>query len=281
MTHDTAIDGLPPLKAVLKRHGLTAQKALGQNFLLDLTLTLRIARAAAPLNPGTVIEIGPGPGGLTRALLFSGAENVVAVERDPRCEAVLAELQHHYPARLSWRVGDALAVNPASLGPPPRKVVANLPYNVGTELLVRWLRQSGDFDSFTLMFQKEVAERIAAAPGGKTYGRLAVLCQHLCHCEILFKVNPAAFTPPPKVTSAVVQLVPKQPDQRADIPLEALEKITAAAFGQRRKMLRTSLKSISKDPVRLIEQAGLTPTDRAEVVSVDGFIALTRAWLDM
>ena len=275
----TAPDGLPPLKDVLKRHGLTARKALGQNFLLDLNLTLRIARAAAPLHSGTVIEIGPGPGGLTRALLFCGAANLIAIERDRRCEPVLAELRHHYPTRLSWRIADALEVNLADFGPPPRKVVANLPYNAGTELLVRWLHRLSDFDSFTLMFQKEVAERITAAPGGKSYGRLAVLCQHLCHCDILFQVNAAAFTPPPKVTSAVVRLVAKQPGQRADIPLEALEKVTAAAFGQRRKMLRTSLKSISRDTAGLIGQAGLTPTDRAEAVPIDGFIALTRAWL--
>ena len=280
MTHDTAIDGLPPLKEVVRRHGLTAQKALGQNFLFDLNLTLRIARAAVPLNPGTVIEVGSGPGALTRALLFCGAENVIAVEQDRRCEAVLAELQHYYPTQLSWRMGDALELNLAHLGPAPRKVVANLPYYAGTELLIRWLHQLKDFDSFTLMFQKEVAERITAAPGGKTYGRLAVLCQHLCRCEILFDVHPAAFTPPPRVTSAVVRLFAKQPTQRADIALNALEKVTAAAFGQRRKMLRTSLKSISTNPVMLIEQAGLTPTDRAEVIPVDGFIALTRAWLN-
>jgi 16S rRNA (adenine1518-N6/adenine1519-N6)-dimethyltransferase len=263
-------DPLPPLREVIARHGLAAKKTLGQNFLFDLNLTRRIARAAAPLAGYTIVEVGPGPGGLTRALLSEGAMRIIAVERDQRALAALAEIAAAYPGKLEIISGDALETDWPSLISGPAKIVANLPYNVATPLLTGWLTGQQWFTSLTLMFQKEVAERIAARPGGKDYGRLSVLCQHLCVVKKLFDVNRSAFTPPPKVTSSVVQLVPKpRPQPSCDIP--ALERLTAAAFGQRRKMLRSSLKSLTGDPEALLKAAGIDPELRAEQVPVAGF----------
>ena len=274
-----APDGLPPLREVIARHGLQARKSLGQNFLMDLNLTARIARAAGPLAGATVVEIGPGPGGLTRALLAEGAGRVVAVERDERCLAALAEIAAHYPGRLEVVAGDALAADiPARLGGKPARIVANLPYNIGTELFVRWMTPPAWppwWDSLTLMFQREVAERIVAPPGTGAYGRLSVLAQWRARARILFEVNPAAFTPPPKVTSAVVQVVPAAPVAEANP--NVLETVVAAAFGQRRKMLRQSLRSRFRDPAPLLEAAGIDPARRAETLSVAEFLALARA----
>jgi 16S rRNA (adenine1518-N6/adenine1519-N6)-dimethyltransferase len=272
---------LPPLREIIRRFELGARKSLGQNFLLDLNLTRRIARAAAPLGSASLIEIGPGPGGLTRALLLEGARHVTAIERDPRCIAALRELEAAFPGRLAIVEGDALAIDAASLAPAPRKIVANLPYNIATPLLIGWLGQATDFASLTLMFQKEVAERLAAAPGDKAYGRLAVLTQWRCMVKLLFEVPPQAFVPAPKITSTVVQLVPRTaPLAACDQAL--LERVTAAAFGQRRKMLRQSLKSLGLegrggDTAALIAAAGAEPTARAEELSVEQFCALARA----
>jgi 16S rRNA (adenine1518-N6/adenine1519-N6)-dimethyltransferase len=268
---------LPPLREVIRRHDLGARKALGQNFLLDLNLTGRIARAAAPLDHASIIEVGPGPGGLTRALLLAGARHVTAIERDSRCIAALGELARAFPGRLTLVEGDALAIDPASLVPAPRKIVANLPYNIATPLLLAWLRNATAYESLTLMFQKEVAERLAAAPRSKAYGRLSVVTQWLCEARALFDIPPRAFVPPPKVTSTVVQLVPRAaplaPCRMAD-----LERVAAAAFGQRRKMLRQSLKSLGVDATALLAQAGVAPTVRAEELSVEEFCALARAF---
>lgn len=272
-----ANDGLPPLRTVIAEHGLSAQKKFGQNFLFDLNLTGRIARAAAPLKDATVIEIGPGPGGLTRALLFNGANNLTVIERDPRCQPVLDQISGHYPDCLHVIDGDALDVDVTTLGPAPRKIVANLPYNVGTQLLLDWLYKIDAFESLTLMFQKEVAERVVAKPKTKAYGRLSVLCQYLCDCAILFDVHRSAFTPPPKVTSAVVQLRPK-PEREANIDIDSLAKVTQAAFGQRRKMLRASLKSLNVNVADLLEATGIAETARAEELSVTDFIRLTQAY---
>jgi 16S rRNA (adenine1518-N6/adenine1519-N6)-dimethyltransferase len=268
---------LPPLRDVVATHGLAPKKALGQNFLFDLNLTGKIARAAGPLEGFTIFEIGPGPGGLTRALLAQGAERVVAIERDPRCLPVLEEISRHYPGRLEVVEGDALKVDLMALaGGTPAKIVANLPYNVGTQLLINWLTASPKdpfWSSMTLMFQKEVGQRIVAAPGSNHYGRLGVLAGWLTHADILFDVPPQAFTPPPKVTSSVVQLVP-----RADpLPCELakLERVTQAAFGQRRKMLRQSLKPLGGET--LLESVGIDPARRAETLSVEEFCALARA----
>jgi 16S rRNA (adenine1518-N6/adenine1519-N6)-dimethyltransferase len=267
---------LPPLRDIIRRFELGARKSLGQNFLLDLNLTRRIARAAAPLANANIIEIGPGPGGLTRALLLEGARHVTAIERDPRCIAALAELDAAFPGRLSIVEGDALEIDVASLAPAPRKIVANLPYNIATPLLIRWLGEARAFESLTLMFQKEVAERLAAAPGSGAYGRLSVLTQWLCSVRLAFDVPPQAFVPAPKVTSTVVQLVPRAlPLASCDQAL--LERVTAAAFGQRRKMLRQSLKALGGDTAALIAAAGVTPTARAEELSVEQFCALARA----
>ena len=268
-------DGLPPLREVIAAHGLSATKTLGQNFLLDLNLTGRIARAAAPMDRGTVIEVGPGPGGLTRALLAEGAAHLTVIERDRRCLPILADIEAAYPGRLTVVEGDALEVDVTTLGPGPRKIVANLPYNVATPLLIGWLRKVREIDLMVLMFQKEVVDRLAAKPDSKAYGRLAVLAQWLCEVEPLFEVNPRAFTPPPKVTSTVVRLTPRE-EPLAPCPFAALEKVTAAAFGQRRKMLRSSLKSLG-DAEALCRAAGLDPTARAETVPVEGFCALARA----
>jgi len=272
-------DGLPPLREVIARHGLAAKKSLGQNFLLDLNLTGRIARAAGPLDGVTVIEIGPGPGGLTRALLAEGARKVIAVERDERAIVALDEIAQRYPGRLDVIAGDALAVDlrPSTLAGPVR-VVANLPYNIATPLLVSWLTAEPWppwFDRLVLMFQREVAERIVAPPGGKQYGRLSVLAGWRARAKILFDVHPSAFVPPPKVTSSIVELVPRPDVLPCERPL--LERVTAAAFGQRRKMLRQSLKSLNADPLPLLAAAGIEPTRRAEEIPVEGFVALTRA----
>jgi 16S rRNA (adenine1518-N6/adenine1519-N6)-dimethyltransferase len=271
-------DGLPPLREVIARHGLQARKSLGQNFLFDLNLTRRIARAAAPLEGFTIVEVGPGPGGLTRALLLEGAGHVVAIERDDRALAALEEIAAAYPGRITIVAGDAMTVNWQDLVQGPAKIVANLPYNIATPLLTGWLTQGAWppwYQSLTLMFQKEVAERIAAKPGGKDYGRLSVLCQWRCEVRKLFDVNRSAFTPPPKVTSSIVQLVPRRA-MEPECSVAALERVTAAAFGQRRKMLRASLKTLVPDPEPLLAAAGLDPEQRAEQIPVDGFVRLAR-----
>ena len=264
-------DTLPPLRDVIAKHGLLADKSLGQHFLLDLNLTSRIARAAGDVKVGTTIEIGPGPGGLTRALLAEGA-TVIAIEKDPRCRGILAEITSVYPERLSVIEGDALTVDVTTLGTAPRRVVANLPYNLGTELLLRWLQNAAAFESFTLMFQTEVASRITAPADTGAYGRLSIMTQWLCETELLFHINPRAFTPPPQVQSTVVRLVPRTnpiPARR-----ETLERVTAAAFGQRRKMLRQSLRAIAPDAEGLCRAAGIAPTARAETLSVEQFCTL-------
>ncbi len=276
MTSDLADDGLPPLRQVIDAHGLAAKKSLGQNFLFDLNLTRRIARAAAPFNTATIIEIGPGPGGLTRALLAEGAAKVIAVERDARALPALAEIAAHYPGKLRVIEGDALDVDWSSLISGPARIVANLPYNVGTPLLLGWLTKGAwppFYDSLTLMFQKEVALRIAAAPGSNDYGRLSVICQWRCVCKKLFDVNRSAFTPPPKITSSIVQLVPRAKPE-IECTVTALERVTAAAFGQRRKMLRSSLKSVFDTPEQVLEKLGIDATRRAEELAVNDFARL-------
>jgi 16S rRNA (adenine1518-N6/adenine1519-N6)-dimethyltransferase len=278
----SAIDDLPPLREVIRRHDLAARKSLGQNFLLDLNLTSRIARAAAPLDGVTVVEIGPGPGGLTRALIAGGAQRVVAIERDRRCVAALAEIAAHYPERLTIVEGDALRIDPRPyVSAAPARIVANLPYNVATQLLVDWLTVEPWppwYDSMVLMFQREVAERIVAPPGSKTYGRLSVLAGWRTRAGILFDVAPSAFVPPPKVTSALVRLEPRPAPLACD--RSTLERVTEAAFGQRRKMLRQSLKSLGADPAELLSAAGIDSTIRAEDVPVEGFVALARAFAE-
>jgi 16S rRNA (adenine1518-N6/adenine1519-N6)-dimethyltransferase len=274
------IDDLPPLRDVIRRHDLRAKKSLGQNFLLDLNLTARIARAAAPLDAATIIEIGPGPGGLTRALLAEGAKRVIAVERDERAIAALHEIEAHYPGRLTVIAGDALNFDPREhLDGGPARIVANLPYNIATPLLIGWLTAEPWppwYDQMVLMFQREVAERLVAAPGSKTYGRLSVLTGWRTKAKILFDVAPSAFVPAPKVTSSVVRLLPRAEPTPCDV--DALQRVTEAAFGQRRKMLRQSLKSLGADPLALLEAAGIAPTERAEQISVDGFVRLARAF---
>jgi 16S rRNA (adenine1518-N6/adenine1519-N6)-dimethyltransferase len=270
------IAGLAPLRETIAAHGLDARKRLGQHFLLDLNLTRRIARAAGPLTEGTAIEVGPGPGGLTRALLLEGAARVVAIEVDPRAIGALHELQAAAQGRLTVIAGDALRVDPASLGPPPRRIVANLPYNVSTALLVRWLHAAGDIADMVLMFQKEVVDRLVAVPRTKDYGRLSVLAQHVCEVRRLFDVSPSAFVPPPKVTSSVARLTPRPAATRlAD--LGPLERLTAAAFGQRRKMLRGALANLFPDPTAVLNEFGLSPTARAEELSVADFVRLSQA----
>jgi 16S rRNA (adenine1518-N6/adenine1519-N6)-dimethyltransferase len=275
-------DGLPPLRDVIARHSLAARRSLGQNFLLDLNLTGRIARAAGPLEGVTVVEVGPGPGGLTRALLSAGARKVIAIERDERAIAALGEIARRYPDRLDVVAGDALALdlNPRVAG--PVRIVANLPYNIATALLVSWLSVEPWppwFDRLVLMFQREVAERIVAPPGGKQYGRLSVLAGWRTQARLLFDVHRSAFVPPPKVTSSVVELVPRSDPLACDRTL--LERVTAAAFGQRRKMLRQSLKSLGTDAASLLAAAGIEPTARAEEIPVEGFAALARALHDV
>lgn len=272
-------DGLPPLREVIADHGLSARKSLGQNFLLDLNLTAKIARQAGDLTGCDVLEIGPGPGGLTRGLLAEGARHVVAIEKDERCLSALADVAAHYPGRLTVLSGDALQIDPMEHLTPPVRVVANLPYNVGTELLVRWLtpdRWPPYWTSLTLMFQKEVAQRITAECGSKAYGRLSILAQWRCQVRMAMQIPPEAFTPPPKVTSAVVHL------ERRETPLYAadakvLERVVAQAFGQRRKMLRASLKGLVPDIEDVLLSVGIKPTDRAENVTVEQFCALARA----
>jgi len=277
LSPDTAaIDALPPLRETIARYGLNAKKNLGQNFLLDLNLTARIARGAGDLAGVHVIEIGPGPGGLTRPLVQSGAAHVYAIERDDRCVAALQDLAAAAQGRLTIVPEDALKVDYGALCPAPRALVANLPYNIATVLLLDWLRHADKFKSMTLMFQKEVAERIVAAPRTKDYGRLSVMTQWLCHAHKLFDIPPAAFTPPPKVTSSVVHIVPKT--DRADaVPLKTMERLTAAAFGQRRKMLRQSLKSLGVDETGLLESAGIAGTARAEEIDIAGFVRMAEA----
>jgi 16S rRNA (adenine1518-N6/adenine1519-N6)-dimethyltransferase len=278
-----AVDDLPPLREVIRRHGLSARKSLGQNFLLDLNLTSRIARAGGSLDGMTVVEIGPGPGGLTRALLAAGARRVVAVERDERAVTALADIAERYPGRLDVVAGDAMTFDPRPfLDGTPTRVVANLPYNIATALLIRWLSEAPWppwYESLVLMFQREVAERIVASPGTGAYGRLSVLVGWLTEARILFDVKPSAFVPPPKVTSSVVRLVPRA--QPTPCVLHRLEQITQAAFGQRRKMLRQSLKSLGVDPGLLLGAAGLEPTARAEEIPVAGFVALAQALADV
>jgi len=275
-----AADDLPPLREVIRKYELIARKSLGQNFLLDLNLTGRIARAAGPLAGVTVIEIGPGPGGLTRALLAQDAARVIAVERDRRAIAALHEIAARYPGRLVVCEGDALDFDPAPfLGDGPVRIIANLPYNIATVLLTGWLQVEPwppFYDRLVLMFQREVAERIVAMPNTKAYGRLSVLAQWRTQPKILFDIAPSAFVPPPKVTSTVVELIPRD----APEPCErtALQRVAEAAFGQRRKMLRQSLKSLVPDPLPLLEAAGIAPTDRAEDVPVEGFVRLARAY---
>ncbi|MAX72677.1 MAG: 16S rRNA (adenine(1518)-N(6)/adenine(1519)-N(6))-dimethyltransferase [Nioella sp.] len=272
------IDGLPPLREVIAAHGLSARKSLGQNFLLDLNLTARIARAAGDLTGADVLEVGPGPGGLTRGLLAEGARRVVAVEKDGRCMAPLAEIAAAYPGRLEVLNADALELDWAAHLTPPVKIAANLPYNVGTELLVRWLTPPDWpplWQSLTLMFQREVADRIVAGPGSKTYGRLAVLAQWRTTAKIVLTLPPEAFTPPPKIHSAVVHLE-ALPEPRFEADPKVLNRVVAAGFNQRRKMLRAALKGVAPDIEDRIVAAGLKPTDRAEQVPVEGFCALAR-----
>lgn len=273
-----AIDGLPPLREVIREHELVAKKQLGQNFLLDLNLTAKIARAAGDLTGCDVLEVGPGPGGLTRGLLAEGARKVLAVEKDARCLPALAEIAAHYPGRLEVINGDALEVDVAAHLTPPIKIAANLPYNVGTELLVRWLtpRDWPPFwESLTLMFQKEVAERIVAKPGSKHYGRLALLAQWRAEARIVMVLPPEAFTPAPKVHSAVVHLH-ALPAPRYPADAKILSEVVAAGFNQRRKMLRASLKGVSPQIEALLEEAGIAPTERAERVSLEQFCTLAR-----
>ena len=267
---------LPPLREVIARHGIAAKRTLGQNFILDLNLTRRIARAAGPFDAGSVIEVGAGPGGLTRALLEEGAPHVVAIERDRRCLAALGELAAAYPGRLELVEGDALKLDPAALTPEPRRIVANLPYNIATALLLRWLDRIGEYQSLTLMFQREVAERLVATARSPAYGRLSVIVQWLTLPKILFDLPPRAFVPSPKVTSSVVSLRPRA-TPLAPAEKATLERLTAAAFGQRRKMLRSSLKTLGVPVEPLFASTGLAPTARAEELSVADFCALARA----
>ncbi len=271
MSEPDPAHGLPPLRDVISRYGLRAKRSLGQNFLLDLNLTGRIARAAGDLTKTNVIEIGPGPGGLTRALLDAGAKRVLAIERDKRAVKALADLALAYPGRLDIIEGDALGMDLSALVPAPRAVVSNLPYNIATPLLIGWLKTIGDFSGLTLMFQKEVADRIVAEPGNKTYGRLSVISQWLCQPCREFNVDKRAFTPPPKVTSSVVSLWPRA-EPLAPATWNALETVTARAFGQRRKMIRSSLKSLELD----LDRLGIDPRLRAENLSVEQFCTLAR-----
>ncbi|MBL6778945.1 MAG: 16S rRNA (adenine(1518)-N(6)/adenine(1519)-N(6))-dimethyltransferase RsmA [Paracoccaceae bacterium] len=272
------IDQLPPLREVIAQHNLSAQKSLGQNFLLDLNLTSKIARQAGDLTQSDVLEIGPGPGGLTRGLLAEGARRVIAIEKDRRCIAALEDIQKAYPDRLEILEGDALSINPLERLTGPVKVVANLPYNVGTELLIRWLtptRWPPFWTSLTLMFQKEVAERIVAPVASKAYGRLALLSQWRTDANIVMNLPPSAFTPPPKVSSAVVHLTALNAP-RFEAEAAVLEKTVAKAFNQRRKMLRSSLKGLTPDLEEKLNAAGISPTLRAEQVSLEQFCALAR-----
>ena len=277
------IDDLPPLRDVIRRHGLSAKKSLGQNFLLDLNLTARIARAGGALQGATVLEVGPGPGGLTRALLAEGARRVIAIERDDRAIAALEEIAARYPGRVEIVPGDALEFDArAHLNGERARVIANLPYNIATALLIDWLSIEPWppwYDMMVLMFQREVAERIVARENDEAYGRLGVLSNWRAETKILFDIAPAAFVPQPKVTSSVVRLVPRDAPEPCD--RKALEQVAAAAFGQRRKMLRQSLKSLAVDPARLAIAADVDLTRRAETVPVSGFVAMARELTDI
>ncbi|MBI3700712.1 MAG: 16S rRNA (adenine(1518)-N(6)/adenine(1519)-N(6))-dimethyltransferase RsmA [Afipia sp.] len=277
------IDDLPPLRDVIARHQLSARKSLGQNFLLDLNLLARIARAAGPLENSTIIEVGPGPGGLTRALLALGARRVIAVERDERAIPALEEIAQRYPGRLEIVNADATTFDPRPMLNGERaKIVANLPYNIATVLLIGWLSVEPWppwYDAMVLMFQREVAERIVARENDDAYGRLGVLSNWRAETKILFDISPSAFVPPPKVTSSVVRLIPRDAPEPCD--RRSLEKVAAAAFGQRRKMLRQSLKSLGVDPAELAATAGVDPTRRAETVPVSGFVAMARKLADI
>ena len=273
-------DGLPPLREVIRELGLSAKKSLGQNFLLDFNLLRRIARAARPLEGASVVEVGPGPGGLTRALLLEGATRIVAIEKDERCLPALHAIAALYPGRLEILPADAKEVDYGALAlSPPARIVANLPYNVATPLLISWLKTEPWppwFDRLVLMFQREVAERIVAAPGGKDYGRLAVLCQWRTEPRLLFTLPAEAFTPRPKVDSALVELVPRQAPQ-PPCEISALEKVTAAAFGQRRKMLRAALRQLTPDSETLLQALGIDPKARAEELGVAEFCRIANA----
>ena len=274
----SAIDGLPPLREVIARHDLRAKKQLGQNFLLDLNLTAKIARAAGDLTGCDVIEVGPGPGGLTRGLLAEGARRVLAIEKDDRALPALAEIAEAYPGRLEVIHGDALEIDPLAHLTPPIRICANLPYNVGTELLIRWLtppQWPPFWESLTLMFQKEVAERIVARPGGKAYGRLAVLAQWRSDAKIVMTLPPEAFVPAPKVHSSVVHLT-ALPEPRYPADAAVLNRVVAAGFNQRRKMLRASLKGLHPAIEDLLIEAGIAPTARAEEIGLEQFCALAR-----
>lgn len=274
------IDDLPPLREVIATHGLSARKALGQNFLLDLNLTSKIARSAGDIANADILEIGPGPGGLTRGLLSEGARHVVAIEKDARCLAALEEVAARYPGRLTILHGDALEIDPLEHLTPPIRIAANLPYNVGTELLVRWLTPPDwppYWTSLTLMFQREVAQRIVARPGDKAYGRLAILAQWRSEARIVLDLPPQAFTPPPKVSSAVVHLT-ALPAPRYPADPAILSRVVAAAFNQRRKMLRASLKGLAPDIEDRLIAAGIKPTDRAEQIDLERFCALARSF---
>ncbi len=279
----STIDDLPPLRDVIKRHALSARKSLGQNFLLDLNLTARIARAAAPLEDATIIEVGPGPGGLTRALLALGARRVIAVERDERALAALEDISKRYKGRLEIVSADATTFDPRPLlGGERARIVANLPYNIATPLLIDWLSIEPWppwYDMMVLMFQREVAQRIVARENDEAYGRLAVLSNWRAETKILFDISPTAFVPQPKVTSSVVRLVPRTAPEPCD--RKALEQVAAAAFGQRRKMLRQSLKSLGADPAQLAAAAHVDSTRRAETVPVSGFVAMARELADI
>jgi 16S rRNA (adenine1518-N6/adenine1519-N6)-dimethyltransferase len=268
------LNPLPPLRDVIAQHGLTARKSLGQHFLLDMNLTRRIAHAAGDLTTGTVIEIGPGPGGLTRALLETGAAHVIAIERDDRAVAIAHELAAAYPGKLDVIAADALKIDPSQLGTTPRRIIANLPYNISTPLLLQWFDHIEAFTSFTVMLQKEVVDRLAAPPGTSAYGRLSVMTQWLCEVRPLFNVDRKAFTPPPAVMSTVVTLIPR-PQPLAGAKRGVLEKVTAAAFGQRRKMLRSSLKSLG-DVETILKAVDIDSTRRAETLTVEEFCAIAR-----
>jgi len=272
---DTAFDphSLPPLRDVIAQHGLAARKALGQNFLLDLNLTGRIARSAGDLTGVTVVEVGPGPGGLTRALVASNAKAVIAIERDQRFIGALQDLVQAANGRLAIIEADALDVDPVDLAPAPRAIAANLPYNVATPLLIGWLKRIAEYVSLTLMFQKEVADRLVARPGSKAYGRLSVITQWRADARVQFNLPPRAFTPPPKVESAVVHLTPRADPEPAD--WAAMEAVTAAAFGQRRKMLRQSLKGLP-GALAALETAGIDPQRRAETLGIAEFVEVAR-----
>ncbi|MCP4922933.1 MAG: 16S rRNA (adenine(1518)-N(6)/adenine(1519)-N(6))-dimethyltransferase RsmA [bacterium] len=282
MSEVSIIDSLPSLQQLARDYGLFAKKSLGQHFLFDLNLTRRIARHSGTLDTGTTIEVGPGPGGLTRALLLEGAQNVVAVEKDRRCVDLLQSLVEASEERLTVLEADALDLDIKKLGPPPYRIVSNLPYNISTALLVRWLKQGILFESFTLMFQKEVADRLFADPSSKAYGRLSILTQFSCKGHRLFDIPPSAFVPPPKVMSSVVHLRPNEELLFSRKSTQgAIEKVAKAAFGQRRKMLRVSLKALTPHAALLLENSGITPTARAEELSVEQFDRLAAVFTSM